>query len=234
MPSITITDLGGDTYRVDGLTGGNVTFRGVDYIQVNTLGGKDTVTLVGGPDSLELGAYITGQGNLTVTNVKFNTADEVSKWRFDFGGVYQSAVFDPTVDADNNAQSGSMKISLDFNSDTLMGNNKGAYTHDFNPGLDATEFSGLAMDISCGGIGMVAERRFERGTILKIEVQGKHEGPPSLLIARVVHVGPNADGKWVLGCQFPSAMDKEDVRDFLNECQRIEARPAEGAPGGSP
>jgi len=78
---------------------------------------------------------------------KFDTADEVSKWRFDFGGVAHTEVFDPTVDADNNAKSGSMKISLDFNSDTLMDNNKGAYTHDFNPGLDATKFSGLSMDV---------------------------------------------------------------------------------------
>jgi hypothetical protein len=96
-------------------------------------------------------------------------------------------------------------------------------------GGENLQWNGLALDISCGGIGMVAERRFERGTILKIEVQGKHDGPPSLLMARVVRVGANADGKWVLGCQFPTEMDESDVREFLQECRRCdEHSPADG------
>src|SRR5947208_11658268 len=97
-------------------------------------------------------------------------------------------------------------------------------------GGEGLHWSGLAMDISCGGIGMVAERRFERGTILKIEVQGKHEGPPSMLMARVVRVGANAEGKWVLGCQFPSAMDHDEIQEFLGECRRSAEQPADGRP----
>ena len=81
------------------------------------------------------------------------------------------------------------------------------------------QWGALAMDISCGGIGMIAERRFERGTILKIEVQGDHDGPPSQLLARVVRVGADAEGKWVHGCQFPSEMDDDDIREFLQGTQ---------------
>ena len=88
---------------------------------------------------------MTARGDVVVS--KFDTAADVSKWRFDFGGATHTESFDPTMDADNNPNSGSMKISLDFNSDALGNNNKGAYTFDFNPGLDATKFSDLSMDV---------------------------------------------------------------------------------------
>ena len=81
-----------------------------------------------------------------VTLNKFDAASEVNQWRFDFGSVSHSAVFDPTVDANNNPNSGSMKITLGFNP-SLGANNKGAYTRDIFPGLDGTTFSGLQMDV---------------------------------------------------------------------------------------
>jgi hypothetical protein len=78
---------------------------------------------------------------------RFDTADDVSKFRFDFGSVPHTESFDPTVDADMNSKSGSMKISLDFNSDMYGNDNKAAYTHDFFPGIDATKYDGFAMDV---------------------------------------------------------------------------------------
>jgi hypothetical protein len=77
---------------------------------------------------------------------QFNTASEVSQWRFDFGNVTHSEAFDPAQDANGNAASGSMKVTLGFDA-TLGFNNKGAYTRDIFPGLDGTTFSSMQMDV---------------------------------------------------------------------------------------
>jgi len=84
------------------------------------------------------------RGDLVVN--QFNDASEVGQWRFDFGGVAQSAAFDPTMDANGNANSGSMKITFGFNS-TLADNNKGAYTHDFATPINGANYTGLQMDV---------------------------------------------------------------------------------------
>jgi hypothetical protein len=70
--NITVTDKGPGAYQVSGLTIGTHTYSGVDYISINTQGGTDTVTLVGGQDELPGGVTITGMGALTVENNKFN------------------------------------------------------------------------------------------------------------------------------------------------------------------
>src|SRR5262249_18360991 len=77
---------------------------------------------------------------------QFDSASEVSQWRFDFGSVTHTGEFDPAMDAGGNAASGSMKVVLGF--DTALGDeNKGAYTRDFFPGLDGTMFSSIQMDV---------------------------------------------------------------------------------------
>jgi len=64
---------------------------------------------------------------------QFNDASEVGQWRFDFGSATGTAVFDPTMDSNGNPSSGSMKVTLNFDS-TLAGNNKAAYTRDLAQG----------------------------------------------------------------------------------------------------
>ena len=78
---------------------------------------------------------------------QFNSASEVSQWRFDFGQVSHTAEFDATMDANGNVASGSMKIVLGFNT-ALGGENKAAYTRDaFFPGVNGAEFLNLQMDL---------------------------------------------------------------------------------------
>ena len=78
----------------------------------------------------------------------FDTASEVNQWRFDFGGVAHAESFDPTMDSNGNPSSGSMQVTLNFNSGTLGSNNKGAYTRDaFFPGVDGSQFSSLQFDL---------------------------------------------------------------------------------------
>src|SRR3989442_8686972 len=77
----------------------------------------------------------------------FDTASEVGQWRFDFGGVTHTESFDPAMDSNGNAASGSMKVTLSFNP-VLGGDNKGAYTRDaFFPGMDGSQFSSLQFDL---------------------------------------------------------------------------------------
>ncbi len=91
-------------------------------------------------------ALVSGSASAQVVLNRFDTDAEVSNWRFDFGGVLHSAIFDGTMDADGNAASGSMKVTLTFDT-TLGGNNKGAYTRDINPALDGAQLQRLQMDV---------------------------------------------------------------------------------------
>lgn len=77
---------------------------------------------------------------------KFDNSAEASQWRFDFGKATHSAVFDPTVDADGNRSSGSLKITLGF--DPALGSeNKGAFTRDIVPSIDGSTITSLKMDV---------------------------------------------------------------------------------------
>ena len=89
--------------------------------------------------------FCTGTRADIVVN-RFDSASEISQWRFDYGGVTHTESFDPTMDAGGSTSSGSMKIVLQFDP-ALGGNNKGAYTHDFFPAMDGTAFSGMSMDV---------------------------------------------------------------------------------------
>jgi len=91
-------------------------------------------------------ALAIGPASAQVVLNRFDTDAEVSNWRFDFGNVAHSAVYDATMDADGNATSGSMKVTLTFDS-TLGGNNKGAYTRNINPALDGALLQRLQMDV---------------------------------------------------------------------------------------
>jgi hypothetical protein len=79
---------------------------------------------------------------------RFDTAAEVNQWRFDFGGVSSNMVFDPSTDANNNPNSGSLEVTFTFDA-TLGANNKGAITRDIapDPGLNGANYTGLAMDV---------------------------------------------------------------------------------------
>ena len=58
-------------------------------------------------------------------------------------------------------------------------------------------------------------RRFEAGTVLAIDVQGKDETVLQTLMARVVHVMLQNDGSWLLGCAFNSPLGEEDLKALL-------------------
>ncbi len=72
-------------------------------------------------------------------------------------------------------------------------------------------------NISRGGLKVVIGRRYEVGAILKVEVPKPGDEEFSLLLARVVHVAPEPNGSWGLGCAFTQLLSQEELEDlFIN------------------
>lgn len=76
-------------------------------------------------------------------------------------------------------------------------------------------WSGWASDVSNGGMCLRAERRFEQGTLLRIQIRPGADADTALPLARVVHVRATGDGKWVIGCQFARTLGQEDLAALL-------------------
>jgi len=58
-------------------------------------------------------------------------------------------------------------------------------------------------------------RRFERGTLLTIEIQPPGNRFLDPLLARVVHVAAQPDGSWLVGCAFSREISEEDLQRLL-------------------
>jgi len=78
------------------------------------------------------------------------------------------------------------------------------------------EWTGKVQNISRGGVSLVLGRRFELGTLLAIEVQGKESNRQSrTFLARVMHITLQGTSTWVMGCKFSSALSDEELKTLL-------------------
>jgi hypothetical protein len=77
------------------------------------------------------------------------------------------------------------------------------------------DWSAQAHDVSPGGIGLTAERRFEPGTLLFIDLRGASEETTRRFTATVVHVRGNGAGQWNIGCKFVSPIDQDEIDEIL-------------------
>jgi hypothetical protein len=73
----------------------------------------------------------------------------------------------------------------------------------------------VVRDVSAGGIGVLAARRFEPGTELSVELATGPGGRPRRLAATVVRVKVDRAGHWVHGCAFKTPLDTEQLRALL-------------------
>jgi hypothetical protein len=65
-------------------------------------------------------------------------------------------------------------------------------------------------DVSLGGIGVSATRRFERGVLLMVQSgDGTHDG--FLKLVQVRHVRPEGERQCFLGCAFVSELSAEEL-----------------------
>jgi hypothetical protein len=78
-------------------------------------------------------------------------------------------------------------------------------------GAREPKWPAVIRDVSFGGLSLHLDRRFEPGAGLSIVLPGREGGAPSTVLARVVHVHPQPDGSWVLGCSFVSRLSEEEL-----------------------
>jgi hypothetical protein len=67
------------------------------------------------------------------------------------------------------------------------------------------------LDVSHGGVALVAPDVLEPGEVLGIEVPGDRGADPTVVLASVAHVRPRGEGEWVLGCCFSEELADTDL-----------------------
>ena len=80
--------------------------------------------------------WFVAQGAWDYIINKFNSASEASQWVFEYGIPTHSESWDSTVDADNNTNSGSLKLQLTFDIAANDSTNKAGYYRNLFPGLN--------------------------------------------------------------------------------------------------
>jgi hypothetical protein len=69
-------------------------------------------------------------------------------------------------------------------------------------------------NLSCLGVGLIAKRRWERGTLLVLELPPIHPAAPNTLFARVVNATPR-DDHFLIGCSLPNQLPEEALQALL-------------------
>ncbi|HLJ95371.1 MAG TPA: PilZ domain-containing protein [Gemmataceae bacterium] len=82
-------------------------------------------------------------------------------------------------------------------------------------GARGLQWPGKIRNVSAGGVALRLARRFEAGTVLAIDVQGRDESIMCTLLARVIHVLLQSDGSWLLGCAFTNTLSEDDLKALL-------------------
>lgn len=79
------------------------------------------------------------------------------------------------------------------------------------PGVDAIPVQ--VRDVSVGGVGLLSPKRFERGTMLIVELHST--GPESVSVfAKVVRLTSYGSGQWLIGCAFFDTMHGVELEAF--------------------
>jgi hypothetical protein len=69
-------------------------------------------------------------------------------------------------------------------------------------------------DISSTGLSLVLQRRFERGTLLTLDLENRAEKFRRTVVVRVVRVRRTRDGNWNLGCALDGEFDAHSLQMF--------------------
>jgi hypothetical protein len=70
-------------------------------------------------------------------------------------------------------------------------------------------------NVSAVGVGLLADRALENGTLLNLELRGATGEAIPTMLACVVHVTRLAEGKTVLGCNFMRELSEEELKTLL-------------------
>jgi PilZ domain len=100
-------------------------------------------------------------------------------------------------------------------------------------GKEDLKWSGTIENVSIGGVGLILERRFEKGTGLAIELPGNAVNDAYVVLAKVVHVRRQTNGTWMLGCKFVSELSEDEVRRLLPMTRQTNETPIDAEEPGS-
>ncbi|MCC6418541.1 MAG: PilZ domain-containing protein [Gemmataceae bacterium] len=79
---------------------------------------------------------------------------------------------------------------------------------------DAICWGATVRDLSCGGLGLVVGYPFRAGTFLAIDLRTT-QGAPRTFLTRIVHVRDQADGTWLVGCEFARPLAPGQLDELL-------------------
>jgi hypothetical protein len=72
----------------------------------------------------------------------------------------------------------------------------------------------LVQNISHGGLNLIVQGHLETGALLKVEPEEDQSVNAPFLWVRVVHVVPDGEGAFILGCIFPFELSEEELKSF--------------------
>ena len=67
------------------------------------------------------------------------------------------------------------------------------------------------LDVSAGGVSLLAPRQFDRGTLLRVELPGSAESFGRHLLVRVLREQASGPDCWILGCELAEQLEDEDL-----------------------
>jgi hypothetical protein len=74
-------------------------------------------------------------------------------------------------------------------------------------------------DVSPRGVGLVMPRRFERGTVFRVEMEAAAGRPARKIAVRVANIRSEALGHWFHGCVFIDPLTDQDLRNLLRSAR---------------
>ncbi|HYE33656.1 MAG TPA: hypothetical protein VEH27_19710 [Methylomirabilota bacterium] len=92
-----------------------------------------------------LSANVTAAETILVNG--FDDETEAAQWVHWWGAPSRTIEFDPTADSKGNANSGSLKLSVDFDIAAHGGDNQFSFRRDMTPAVDGTQYTNLVMDV---------------------------------------------------------------------------------------
>jgi hypothetical protein len=81
--------------------------------------------------------------------------------------------------------------------------------------LDQIWWMGKVRDISCTGIGLVIQHRFDPETVLVVELENSNQTQSQSFQVRVIRTTPQPDGRWFLGCVFTKELTDAELKAVL-------------------
>lgn len=76
-------------------------------------------------------------------------------------------------------------------------------------------FSVRILNLSAGGLALLADQRIERGTLLSVELPSKDEYGSRRLVMAVKKVEAEPAGSWKIGCQFSRKLSALELLALL-------------------